>query len=65
MFHWPQPPEGEQGEANRSPRHRGSHRPARVDNVNHFITPTAEGATRAINMLMIGLGGDANKIGQQ
>ena len=30
--------------------------------VNHIITPTAEGATGTINMLMIGLGGDPNKI---
>jgi hypothetical protein len=30
--------------------------------VNHIITPTAEGATGTVNMLMIGLGGDKNKI---
>ena len=30
--------------------------------VNHIITPTAEGATGTVDMLMIGLGGDANKI---
>src|SRR5688572_19401 len=29
---------------------------------NHVITPTAEGATGAVDMLMIGLGGDPNKI---
>ena len=30
--------------------------------VNHIITPTPEGATGTVNMLMIGLGGDKNKI---
>jgi hypothetical protein len=30
--------------------------------VNHIITPTPEGATGQVNMLMIGLGGDKNKI---
>jgi len=30
--------------------------------VNHVITPTAEGATGSVDMLMIGLGGDPNKI---
>jgi hypothetical protein len=30
--------------------------------VNHVITPTAEGATGTVDMLMIGLGGDPNKI---
>jgi hypothetical protein len=30
--------------------------------VNHVITPTAEGATGVVDMLMIGLGGDPNKI---
>jgi hypothetical protein len=30
--------------------------------VNHIITPTAEGATGVVDMLMIGLGGDPNKI---
>jgi hypothetical protein len=30
--------------------------------VNHIITPTADGATGTVNMLMIGLGGDKNKI---
>jgi hypothetical protein len=29
---------------------------------NHVITPTAEGATGIVDMLMIGLGGDPNKI---
>jgi hypothetical protein len=29
---------------------------------NHIITPTAEGATGYVDMLMIGLGGDPNKI---
>jgi len=29
---------------------------------NHIITPTAEGATGTVDMLMIGLGGDPNKI---
>ncbi len=29
---------------------------------NHVITPTAEGATGVVDMLMIGLGGDPNKI---
>jgi len=29
---------------------------------NHVITPTAEGATGKVDMLMIGLGGDPNKI---
>jgi hypothetical protein len=29
---------------------------------NHVITPTSEGATGAVDMLMIGLGGDPNKI---
>jgi hypothetical protein len=30
--------------------------------VNHVITPTADGATGVVDMLMIGLGGDPNKI---
>ncbi len=30
--------------------------------VNHIITPTAEGASGTVDMLMIGLGGDPNKI---
>jgi hypothetical protein len=30
--------------------------------VNHIITPTPEGATGTVDMLMIGLGGDKNKI---
>jgi hypothetical protein len=30
--------------------------------VNHIITPTATGATGTVDMLMIGLGGDPNKI---
>src|SRR5262249_2979249 len=30
--------------------------------VNHVITPTVEGATGVVDMLMIGLGGDPNKI---
>ncbi len=30
--------------------------------VNHIITPTAGGATGTVDMLMIGLGGDPNKI---
>lgn len=30
--------------------------------VNHIITPTREGATGTVDMLMIGLGGDPNKI---
>jgi hypothetical protein len=30
--------------------------------VNHIITPTAEGAVGAVDMLMIGLGGDPNRI---
>jgi actinorhodin biosynthesis protein ActVIA len=30
--------------------------------VNHIVTPTAEGATGTVDMLMIGLGGDPNKI---
>ena len=30
--------------------------------VNHIITPTAEGATGSVDMLMIGLGGDPYKI---
>ena len=30
--------------------------------VNHIISPTAEGATGTVDMLMIGLGGDPNKI---
>jgi hypothetical protein len=30
--------------------------------VNHIITPTAEGATGTVDMLMIGLDGDPNKI---
>ena len=30
--------------------------------VNHIITPTAAGATGTVDMLMIGLGGDPNKI---
>jgi hypothetical protein len=30
--------------------------------VNHIIAPTAEGATGTVDMLMIGLGGDPNKI---
>ena len=29
---------------------------------NHIITPTAEGAAGTVDMLMIGLGGDPNKI---
>jgi hypothetical protein len=29
---------------------------------NHVITPTADGATGTVDMLMIGLGGDPNKI---
>lgn len=29
---------------------------------NHIIVPTAEGATGTVDMLMIGLGGDPNKI---
>jgi hypothetical protein len=29
---------------------------------NHVITPTAEGASGVVDMLMIGLGGDPNKI---
>jgi hypothetical protein len=29
---------------------------------NHVITPTADGATGVVDMLMIGLGGDPNKI---
>jgi hypothetical protein len=29
---------------------------------NHIITPTAEGASGVVDMLMIGLGGDPNKI---
>jgi len=29
---------------------------------NHVITPTAEGASGTVDMLMIGLGGDPNKI---
>ena len=29
---------------------------------NHVITPTADGATGMVDMLMIGLGGDPNKI---
>jgi len=29
---------------------------------NHIITPTAEGASGTVDMLMIGLGGDPNKI---
>jgi hypothetical protein len=29
---------------------------------NHVITPSAEGATGVVDMLMIGLGGDPNKI---
>ena len=29
---------------------------------NHVITPTVEGASGAVDMLMIGLGGDPNKI---
>src|SRR4030095_16165145 len=29
---------------------------------NHIITPTAEGATGTVDMLMIGLGGEPNKI---
>ena len=29
---------------------------------NHVITPTAEGATGIVDMMMIGLGGDPNKI---
>jgi hypothetical protein len=29
---------------------------------NHIITPTAEGATGYVDLLMIGLGGDPNKI---
>jgi hypothetical protein len=30
--------------------------------VNHIITPTAVGASGIVDMLMIGLGGDPNKI---
>ena len=30
--------------------------------VNHIITPTPEGASGVVDMLMIGLGGDPNKI---
>jgi hypothetical protein len=30
--------------------------------VNHIISPAAEGATGTVDMLMIGLGGDPNKI---
>lgn len=30
--------------------------------VNHIITPTAEGASGTVDMLMIGLGGDLNRI---
>ena len=30
--------------------------------VNHIIEPTAEGATGSVDMLLIGLGGDPNKI---
>lgn len=30
--------------------------------INHIITPTAEGATGTVDMLMIGLGGDPNRI---
>jgi SnoaL-like domain len=30
--------------------------------VNHIITPSPDGATGTVNMLMIGLGGDKNKI---
>ena len=30
--------------------------------VNHIITPAADGATGTVDMLMIGLGGDPNKI---
>src|SRR5215468_7820689 len=30
--------------------------------VNHIITPTAEGATGTVDMMMIGLNGDPNKI---
>jgi len=30
--------------------------------VNHIITPTAEGASGTVDMLMIGLGGDPNRI---
>jgi hypothetical protein len=30
--------------------------------VNHIIAPTPEGATGTVDMLMIGLGGDPNKI---
>ena len=30
--------------------------------VNHIITPTVKGATGTVDMLMIGLGGDPNKI---
>lgn len=30
--------------------------------VNHVITPTAEGAVGTVDMLMIGLGGDPNRI---
>jgi hypothetical protein len=30
--------------------------------VNHIITPTPEGATGSVDMLLIGLGGDPNKI---
>ena len=31
-------------------------------NVNHIITLTPEGASGTVDMLMIGLGGDPNKI---
>jgi hypothetical protein len=30
--------------------------------VNHIITPSPEGATGTVDMMMIGLGGDPNKI---
>ena len=30
--------------------------------VNHIITPTPDGATGTVEMMMIGLGGDPNKI---
>ncbi len=30
--------------------------------VNHIITPTVEGATGTVDMMMIGLGGDPNRI---
>jgi actinorhodin biosynthesis protein ActVIA len=33
--------------------------------VNHIITPTAEGASGTVDMLMIGLGGDPNKISHE